>query len=63
MSQPLDSGLRRNDDKGWGQAFGRNGKRVVGIAINPFLPPPSFQRRLESRRAGRGGERVAGFIG
>ena len=33
------------------------------MAINPFLPLSSFQRRLESRRGGRGGEGVAGFGG
>ena len=32
------------------------------MAINPFLPLSSFQRRLESRR-GPGGEGVAGFGG
>ena len=37
-----------------GQEFGRNGRGVIGMAINPFRPPSSFQRRLESRREGRG---------
>ena len=33
------------------------------MAINPFRPPLSFQRRLESRKAGRGSEGMAGFAG
>ena len=36
-----------------GQELGRHGKGVVGMATNPLRPPPSFQRRLESRKAGR----------
>ena len=49
LCKPLDSGLRRNDGGGWGQEFIRNGRGVTGMAINPFRPPSSFQRRLESR--------------
>ena len=33
------------------------------MTISPFRPPLSFQRRLESRRAGRDSEGMAGFAG
>ena len=48
LLKPLDSGLRRNDCGGLDQEFGRNGRGVTGMAINPLRPPSSFQRRLES---------------
>ena len=51
LNKPLDSGLRRNDGRGWGWDFFENGKGAVGIATNPFRPPLSFRRRLESKRA------------
>ena len=38
LFQPLDSGLRRNDGRGCGQAFVRHGKRAVGMATNSFRP-------------------------
>ena len=54
LSKSLDSGLRRNDGEGWDQAFARHGRGVVEMATSPFRPPLSFQRKLESRRGGRG---------
>ena len=60
LSQPLDSSFRWNDGEGCGQECGRHGKRAVGMAANPFLPPSSSQRRLESRKGGR---RVKGWQG
>ena len=54
LLKPLDSGLRRNDGGGWSKEFDRYGKGAFRIATNPFLPPSLFQRRLESRKAGRG---------
>ena len=62
LSKPLDSGLRRNDGRGWGQVFTRNSKGVVGMATNPFLPLSSFQRKLESRKAEPGYQKDAGFL-
>ena len=59
-SRQVDSGLRRNDGGGWGQKFVRNRNGTVGMARNAFPPPSSFQRRLESRRAG---QRVKGWQG
>ena len=50
--KPLDSSLRWNDGEGRGQTFVRNSKGAVGIATIPFLPPSSFQRRLESTSIG-----------
>ena len=37
-----------------GQELGRHGRGAIGMARNPLRPPSSFQRRLESRRGGRG---------
>ena len=54
LSKPLDSGLRRSDGGGWGQAFGRNGKGAIGMVTNPSRPLSSFQRKLESRKEGPG---------
>ena len=36
LSKALDSGLRRNDDGGCGQAFGRNGRGAVKMATHLF---------------------------
>ena len=41
---------------GWGVA----GRGSVGMATNSCQPPLSFQRRLESRKRGRGGEWLTG---
>ena len=51
-SAPLDSSIRWNDGEGCGQEWGRHGNGAVGMAINPFLPPSSFQRRPESTPTG-----------
>ena len=38
LNKPLDSGLRRNDGGGRGQAFIRYGKGAVGMAIHLLFP-------------------------
>ena len=47
-------GVSINDGGGRSQTFVRHDKGAVGMATNSFPPPSSFQRRLESRRGGRG---------
>ena len=36
LLKPLDSGLRRNDGRGWGWDFFENGKETVGMVTNAF---------------------------
>ena len=53
-SRRIQDFLSINDGGGCGQEFGRHDNGAIGMATTPFRPPSSFQRRLESRKAGRG---------